>query len=231
MNRIAIACIAALLGSTALQANASDPADERHVYTYAVSLDHDGRVTALAPAGEIPPGAATVLEQQVRGWLFQPVDDNGGADVDTWLRISTRTDGDGVHVESATTGPAPRTMAFPEYPRAAGLRGESGVVVMRLDVDARGQVTMATVYDTGERPSRALASAAREAALSWTFHPERVNGRPVASTVLLPMCFLTGEPTPQTCSWNGPQSRRFSRHTVLTLEPAARLKGELALGN
>ena len=231
MNRIAIACIAALLGSTALQANASDPADERHVYTYAVSLDHDGRVTALAPAGEIPPGAATALEQQVRGWLFQPVDDNGGADVDTWLRISTRTDGDRVPVESATTGPAPRTMAVPEYPRAAGLRGESGVVVMRLDVDARGQVTKATVYDTGERPSRALASAAGEAALSWTFDPERVNGQPVASTVLLPMCFLTGEPTPQTCSWNGPQSRRFSRHTVLTLEPAARLKGELALGD
>ncbi|OHE85535.1 MAG: hypothetical protein A2190_09780 [Lysobacterales bacterium RIFOXYA1_FULL_69_10] len=167
----------------------------------------------------------------MRGWLFQPVDDNGGADVDTWLRISTRTDGAGVHVESATTGPAPRTMALPEYPRAAGLRGESGVVVMRLDVDARGQVTDATVYDTGARPSRALATAAREAALSWAFHPERVNGQPVASTVLLPMCFLTGEPTSQTCSWNGPQSRRFSRHTVLTLEPAARLKGELALGD
>ena len=231
MNRIAIACIAALLGSTALQVSASEPGGERHVYTYAVSLDHDGRVTALAPVGQVPAEAADVLEQQVRGWLFQPVDDNCGADVDTWLRITTRTDGDGVHVESATTGPAPRTMAFPEYPRAAGLRGESGVVVMRLDVDARGQVTEATVYDTGARPSRALATAARDAALSWAFHPERVNGQPVASTVLLPMCFLTGEPTPQTCSWNGPQSRRFSRHTVLTLEPAARLKGELALGD
>ena len=231
MNRIAIACIAALLGPTSIQANASDTTGERQVYTYAVSLDHDGRVTALAPVGDVPPDAANVLDAQVRGWLFQPVDDNGGAEVDTWLRISTRTDSDGVHVESATTGPAPRTMAFPDYPRAAGLRGESGVVVMRLDVDARGQVTDATVYDTGARPSRALATAARDAALSWTFDPERVNGQPVASTVLLPMCFLTGEPTPQTCSWNGTQSRRFSRHTVLTLEPVARLRGELALGD
>ncbi|MFP7721699.1 energy transducer TonB [Lysobacter sp. A3-1-A15] len=227
MNRIAIAVTAALLGSATFHVSAGGP----EVHTFAVSLDTDGRVTTLRPEGEMPARTARELDARVRSWLFQPIDDNGGARVETWLRITTRAEGDGLHVESATTGPLPRTMPLPRYPRAAAMRGDSGVVVLRLDVDANGVVTGATPYDPGTRTSRALEQAARDAALAWRFQPERVNGRPVASTVLLPMCFLTGEPTPLTCSWNGPGSQRYSRHTVLTLEPAARLTGELAYGD
>lgn len=216
---------------------ASAPAAEtteaaQHVFTYALELGDDGQIRSLEPNSTIPADLRPELERHIHGWLFEPVEVDGSrAAIHTFLRIGVEVPPAGpkaLRILSATTGPAADYVQFPEYPMGAQLRGEEGVVVLRLKVGADGTVQEISQYESGSRTARVLADAARKAAGSWRFKPERINGAPVASTVLLPVCFMTAKPTPQTCAWKGPESRRFTRHTVLTLDPAARLVTGLA---
>ena len=75
----------------------------------------------------------------------------------------------------------------PDYPRGARRRGEQGTVVLSLDVDAFGTVISAKVVSTAGY--EALDAAAIKAALAAKFVPARVDGRPVSSTILLPLVF------------------------------------------
>lgn len=59
------------------------------------------------------------------------------------------------------------------------LRGRM-VVIVRVQVDANGNVTDAT-YDY-EGTSHYLKTAAMKAANNWKFQPPRIGGRPVSST-------------------------------------------------
>ncbi|MEZ5065518.1 MAG: energy transducer TonB [bacterium] len=72
---------------------------------------------------------------------------------------------------------------YPELARAAGLEGE---VLLRISVDERGRVVdVVAVRSDGS----AFADAALAAARRWTFDPARMSGRPVASTILVPVRF------------------------------------------
>ena len=66
-----------------------------------------------------------------------------------------------------------------DYPEAARLAGEEGVVVVEADLDATGSVKNATVV-RGRSPS--LDRAAVEALETWSFAPATRGGVPVAST-------------------------------------------------
>ncbi len=68
-----------------------------------------------------------------------------------------------------------------DYPAAARLAAQSGVVVFRLDIDATGKVTGCTIIQTSQSPSldattcQVMSSRAR-------FHPALgANGQPIAS--------------------------------------------------
>lgn len=219
--------------AAAVQASATETADStRHVFTYALELGEDGRIRSLEPSSTIPVDVRPELERHIQGWVFQPAEVDGRrATIHTFLRIGVELPPAGsqaLRIISATTGPTPKNVQFPEYPASAQRRGEKGVVVLKLKVAADGTVQQASQYDPGSRAARTLVDAARKAAGAWQFQPERINGEPVASTVLMPVCFMTAEPTAQTCAWNGPEAQRLTRQTVLTLDPAARLVTGLA---
>ncbi len=78
----------------------------------------------------------------------------------------------------------------PAYPAAARQRGETGLVVVRVELDERGGVTSAQV----ERSSGhvALDEAAVTAVLSWRCTPPSRQGMPVKAVAMQPFNFSLG---------------------------------------
>ena len=75
----------------------------------------------------------------------------------------------------------------PSYPSDALRNGETGKVVVRIEVGADGEPTAVSVVSRSG--SRSLDRAAMQAAKRWRFRPAQENGRAVASAVEVPMAF------------------------------------------
>lgn len=84
-------------------------------------------------------------------------------------------------VPVAISRPAPR------YPSDALRNGESGTVLVRIEVGADGEPTAVSVV--ARSGSRSLDRAAVQAAKRWRFRPAQQNGRAVASAVEIPIEF------------------------------------------
>ena len=98
----------------------------------------------------------------------------------------------------ATAKPKPRTQStttpkplasnpVPKYPGAALRRNEGGTVLLRVSVGSDGTPTDIDVVQRSG--SRDLDRAAISAVNRWQFRPATRNGRPVASTVQVPVEF------------------------------------------
>ena len=75
----------------------------------------------------------------------------------------------------------------PTYPPAALRRGESGTVVVRVDVDAGGVPLDAKIVQRSG--SRDLDRAALDAVRRWRFQPAQSNGQPMVGSVEIPFDF------------------------------------------
>ncbi|MGW8127305.1 MAG: energy transducer TonB [Stenotrophomonas sp.] len=83
--------------------------------------------------------------------------------------------------------PLPGQSPPPSYPPAALRRGESGTVVVRVDVDASGMPLDARIIQRSG--SRDLDRAALEAVRGWRFQPAQSNGQPMAGSLEIPIDF------------------------------------------
>jgi protein TonB len=86
------------------------------------------------------------------------------------------------------TSPKPLDNPLPEYPIEALRRALHGRVTLRVKVSAAGNVSDLAVAQSSGYLS--FDEAALEAVRDWRFEPARRFGRPVASTVLLPIRFM-----------------------------------------
>lgn len=75
----------------------------------------------------------------------------------------------------------------PSYPAAALRAREEGTVLVQVDVDAGGNATRVELAQRSR--SRELDRAALQAVRGWTFEPAIRDGKPVASTVQVPVDF------------------------------------------
>ncbi|WP_305804851.1 TonB family protein [Stenotrophomonas sp. YIM B06876] len=75
----------------------------------------------------------------------------------------------------------------PAYPPAALRSGESGMVVVRVDVDASGVPAAVTLVQRSG--SRLLDRAALEAVRDWRFQPAQNNGQAVPGSIEIPFDF------------------------------------------
>ncbi|KRG71096.1 energy transducer TonB [Pseudoxanthomonas dokdonensis] len=75
----------------------------------------------------------------------------------------------------------------PEYPASAIRRGDSGTVLLRVDVDAEGNPTKVRVEQRSG--SRALDRAAVSAVKRWKFNPGQRDGQPIPGSVTVPVDF------------------------------------------
>lgn len=81
--------------------------------------------------------------------------------------------------------------AQPEYPRDAQRRGLSGSVLLRVDVAADGTATNVDFVQRSGAPE--LDRAAMNAVRKWRFAPARRDGKPIASSVNVPVDFVLPE--------------------------------------
>ena len=92
---------------------------------------------------------------------------------------------------AAAAGDRPEPIADqarpPSYPPAALRRGESGSVVVRVDVDATGMPFNATIVQRSG--SRDLDRAAVDAVRRWRFTPAQSNGQAVTGSIEVPFDF------------------------------------------
>ncbi|KAF1717978.1 energy transducer TonB [Pseudoxanthomonas yeongjuensis] len=78
-------------------------------------------------------------------------------------------------------------MPPPRYPAAALRRGESGTVLVRVEVDTAGMPAgVALVQRSG---SRDLDRAAMEAVRGWRFQPAQRNGQAISASLVIPIDF------------------------------------------
>lgn len=82
-------------------------------------------------------------------------------------------------------------MPPPDYPPLSRERGEQGVVMLQLAVDASGRLGEVSVLQSSGF-SR-LDKAARAAVQRWRFQPAIENGQPVAAQLTLPVRFALDE--------------------------------------
>lgn len=222
MQRIAASLLLGFaLPYAALASDAGAVHATQQVYTYAIELGADGRVTDVSAHGPVPGTAGDALAREARGWVFSPGASGDAAGTRTYLRVVVDESADGSwRVVSATTGPALAAMTPPAYPMRDQLAGHEGMVVLRLQVGADGRVQDTDVHAATGSVSRAMAQSAEEAARAWRFSPEQVAGRAVPSTLLWPVCYLGPASPVSACSWTGPDAQRFSSKTVLPLDPS-----------
>lgn len=91
---------------------------------------------------------------------------------------------------AATSAPVPVESPGPRYPPRALRRGESGEVMLRIEVDARGRPARVAVASGSG--SRDLDRAAIAAARRWRFRPAMRDGEPVDGVVNVPIVFDSG---------------------------------------
>jgi protein TonB len=96
-------------------------------------------------------------------------------------------------VATATPGvdPTPLSSPAPRYPVEALRNGESGTVLLHVEVGANGVPTDVQVAKSSR--SRSLDRAASDAVRQWRFHPAQRNGQPVAGSVQVPVAFKPSE--------------------------------------
>jgi protein TonB len=82
-------------------------------------------------------------------------------------------------------------MPEPDYPPLSRERGEQGVVMLQLAVDASGRLGEVNVLRSSGFAR--LDKAARAAVQRWRFQPAIENGQPVAAQLTLPVRFALDE--------------------------------------
>lgn len=93
-------------------------------------------------------------------------------------------------LELSASSPVPIRSPGPTYPARALRRGESGEVLLRIHVDARGVPDRVEV--AASSGSRDLDRAAQRAVQRWRFRPAMRDGTPVAGVVTVPINFDSG---------------------------------------
>lgn len=213
---------AACLVLLAPLASASEPAPQ--VYTFQVEFDGSGALRSATPVGSVDAPTAQLLRGELGTWLFEPTAQAGDAVTATWVRISAVPAGNGVaaRVLSANVGPSPDVLSKPVFPKNAQRLGHEGVVVLEIETGPDGKVASAKLHDTVGKIDRAMANAALAAAADWSFRPERIDGAPQASRLLMPVCFVASSEE-SACAWTGPDNQQFGRNAIYTFNPAARV--------
>lgn len=223
---------------------AAQPSGDLHLtQSWRVSLDARGTVTRLDAIGGLEPEVAAPLEHAIGGWRFEPGRVDGvAAPTETTLTLDVSfVPGDGdrytIRIDDARTGghvdPESSRRHFPRFPNQALKRGLFAMVVVKVAYDESGKVVAVEPQaDLGVNASRPLEKATVAAVSRWEIEPERVGGRAVASSLLLPVCYsvvaANSTPPDYACAFKSAGSTsRIGEGDALALEPVARLRSEV----
>ena len=204
MKTLITRTLAACLLAVSFAGHCSSPGkDAGKVWLRAnIVLDAAGNLTSIEWLNTKPSAqfVTSRLEDVVRGWSFEPGKLNGvpaithtGLSLDITVKKTAR-DTFVLNIDDARTGAVYKTQDPPFYPGNQARMGASAYIVLALDTDEAGKVVSATVTDyagnSGNRSSRRdFEAAALNAVNSWTYQPEIVGGKALASKLSVPISF------------------------------------------
>ena len=135
---------------------------------------------APLPAGEQPGGASGLEEPDQEALAERP-------QIIEQAPSPAPTPAPAAPGPTASTDPAPVSSPSPRYPQEALRRGESGKVMVRIEVGPDGVPTATSIVESSQ--SRALDKAALDAVKRWRFSPAVADGHPVVGSVVVPIEF------------------------------------------
>jgi TonB family protein len=214
-----------VLSSVVVPAHAAkDPTTVR--IEWKLALDADGKIDSLKPVNpEYLPDVRKQIEPIVRTWHFTPGKVDGRpAATETTLGVTIAFDAYSTNairyharIRGASTGGTYKHTTTPHYPESSQRTKEEGEVVLRVNYDADGAVTSVRNVPemSADHVSSALTAAATDAVKHWTFRPETVAGRGVASAALVPFCFKLADAP---CHWKpSPGERALQSGSAIAL--------------
>jgi len=197
---------------------------------WTLSVDADGKLTALKPVDDTNADLHRRLELEVRKWRFGAAKINGvatPADTTLTVHVTLKPVDDGYHIDlrNAETGVGYGTMTAPKYPEGALMSHRGGAVLVRIDYDADGRVTQAQAVEGGlPKPGGDIERAAVSAVKRWTFRPESIGGHGRPGSAMVPVCFSV-DARPTRCRFTDPASKReISDGAMLAVDPLVQLQ-------
>lgn len=139
----------------------------------------------IAMIARIPPGAP----RRRAGFLAVAAVLAGGL----WIAGGQTSVQAATQAQSASTSPwvdiTYKNRNPPHYPAEAIKKGEQGMVLLDITVDATGKVASVQIDQHGTDAPAELQVAALQAASNWKFHSGRKNGKAVGGVVQVPVNF------------------------------------------
>lgn len=170
----------------------------------ALEIDTQGQVTQATPSDELPRPLVAPVQAAVARWRFQPARHDGTAvTARTYARVMVQlvprdADQYGVQVKYLSNGPSLTMAGMPAYPPEL-IRGRvEGTVYMQAVVQPDGAVTDVRLQSfdipgrsvgTPRHSAEVFARAAQRALATMQARPEWADGKPVATTLTLPVTF------------------------------------------
>lgn len=214
-----------------------------------MSLDAEGRVTALVAKGDAIEALRTRLEQVIPSWEFEAGTVEGKRSATETLlsvRVVMNPSADG-RAYSVTLGDVRTGGSVGDtnksYPRIPGRelrkmigRGDGfAQVAVEVEFDAGGKATGLSIADGTPTPPEALAKAVMKALREWTYEPERVAGVGVPGSLVVPVCFTVAQSVAESrrlskgCRWTLPGSDAYVEEgQSLALDSQVRLKTDVS---
>lgn len=187
--KIAILCTTALLLACSLSARAADTREQ--TFVVGADVNAQGVVTHTQSEASVSKPIAAVLDLALKRWQFVPAQQGGKAvPVHTFIetKLEAIPDDSGkysLRISYIRHGPTWDRHLPPGYPADAVRNHESGVIVVKGDLQPDGKIV---VTDTlGALEGGNGGSLLKKAAKDWFLHhnvvPETVDGRPVAARI------------------------------------------------
>ena len=114
----------------------------------------------------------------------------------SWAAQPARSEAGAASDSAATEDVTYRVMNPPVYPPSAVVAGVSGKVMLKVNVDERGNAESAAVDSIDPPEAAVLSDAAIAAVMRWKFNPALHDGVAVAGDVLVPVEFSLDEDEP-----------------------------------
>lgn len=204
-----------------------------------VEISPEGTITALQwkDTREAMRLITARIEPAVRAWRFESGTVNGVPQptiTHLSLRLRAEQAGDtvAIHVDHASTGAKSSLLAPPRYPLSAARANADAVIVADVAVAEDGTTTVESIDFRGNRPGyrRQFVEATEAAIAQWSFVPERVGGRPLATRMQIPVtfCITTMDCAHKYPAPDGERPRPGPPGQPVALESAVRLIDALA---
>jgi len=182
----------------------AQPAERSFRYDLALDIDVQGRVSHVALPDGVPAPFVVPLQEAARGWTFKVSVRNGvPVTARTYGRVRLQLvpqdkDQYGIKIDYLSNGPSLAFTRNPSYPPKMIRDRAEGTITMSAVVQPDGRVTDIQLKDAKlsqhvvvrtRHATEVFARALRESMQTMLAKPEWVDGKPVATAIVLPMSF------------------------------------------